>query len=238
MIRSLTWMLLMTPLSLHAQKPAESVTTHILTFAPASLPEAFLPYYRKAGAAAPFVASVGTLGLPIPYTGPRVFDLYGSKDNLEKSKTPVASATLPEKCDLVLVICTRAPEDKISLAAYNLDSGDLKPGDYRIFNFSKSLISLTLDGQNVELPAGKDTYVRDAKWHDQPTAFPLQISTITEGKSKRAYSSYWEHYPTRRNLLFLFDGDHPSRPINLTSFDAETVPQNNAPGGTSKRPKP
>lgn len=239
MIRSLALMLLMTPLALHAQKAAPSITTHILTFAPASLPEAFQPYYQKAGAAEPFVASVGTLGLPTPYTGPREFAIHGSKEDLEKSGPPVATVTLPKKCDLVLIVCTRAADDKVSLAAYNLDSQDLKPGNYRIFNFSKSLVSITLGEQILELAADKDIYVRDPKWHEQPMAFPLQIATITDGKTKRAYSSFWEHYPTRRNLMFLFDGSEPSAPITFATFDAETVPKKAAAGkGSSKRSKP
>lgn len=238
MIRSLALILLMTPLALHAEKSSPSVTTHFLTFAPASLPKELQPYYRNAGAAEPFAASASTLGVPILYTGPREFALHGSKEDLEKSSPPVATVTLPEKCDLVLIVCSRAADDKISLAAYNLDSGDLKPGDYRIFNFSKTLVSITLGEQTFELAADKDIYVRDPKWHEQPMAFPLQIATVTDGKAKQAYSSFLEHFPTRRNLMFLFDGNEQSGPITFVTFDAETVPRKAAAGkGSSTRRK-
>lgn len=225
MIRSFVLVLLMTPLTLLAQKAAPAVTTHILTFAPVSLPEGFQPFYQKAGAAEPFIASVGTLGLPIPYTGPREFVLHGSKEEFEKSSPPLATVTLPEKCDLVLLVFSHSADGKFSLAAYNLDSADLKPGSYRIFNFSHSLVAITLGEQTLELAADKDTYLRDPSWLEKPMALPLQISTLTEGKAKRAYSSYWEHFPTRRNLMFLFDGSEPSSPITFTTFDAETVPK-------------
>lgn len=230
-IHSIALTFLMSSFALHAHAQSSSVSTHILTFAPASLPEGFLPYYQKSGAAEPFVASVGTLGLPTPYSGPSEFALYGSKDELDaKSKPPIATVTLPEKCDLVLLVCTRDAEEKTSLVAYNIDSEDLKPGNYRIFNFSKSTVSITLDKQTIEIAPDKDAYVRDPKWHDQPTAFPLQIATIANGKTKRAYSSFWEHFPTRRNLMFLFDGSGPSEPITFATFDAESVPKKKARG--------
>ncbi len=217
MIRSLALTLLMTPL---VQGQSSSISTHILTFAPAKLPEGFQSYFVTEGRLEPFAASAATLGLPIPYNGPREFTLYLSKTD---SKSQVASVTLPEKCDHVLIICTPTTDEKVSLAAYKIDSSDFKAGDYRVFNFSKSSVSMNLGDQTIELAPEKDGTVRDSKWANDDIALPVKIATVLDGKNRPVYSSFREHSPKDRTLMFLFDGTHPSRPITFTTFNAETV---------------
>ena len=245
MIRSLTLMLLMTPLALHAQRPSPAVSTHILTFAPTGLPEAFQTYYRTVGSIELFTASVGTLGPPSPYAGPQDFALYASEDDAKASakrkpaNPPVATVTLPEKCDLVLLVCNRSADDKVNLTASNLDSKDLKSGDYRIFNFSKSAVSMNVGDQTLTLEPGKDSIVRDSKWHDDIISLPIKIAIVTDDKSRSVYSSFREHSPQDRTLMFLFDGSHPSRPITFATFNAEAAAAQPASGKeSSKRRKP
>jgi len=242
MIRSLTLMLLMTPLALHAQRTSPAVSTHILTFAPTGLPEAFQTYYQTAGNIELFTATVGTLGLPTPYTGPQDFALYASEDDAKSAakrksaNPPVATVTLPEKCDLVLLVCNRSDDDKVNLTASNLDSKDLKPGDYRVFNFSKIAVSMNMGDQTLTLEPGKDSVVRDSNWHKETLSMPLKIATVTDGKSRSVYSSFREHSPQDRTLMFLFDGSHPSRPITFATFNAEAAAGGPASGkGSSKR---
>jgi len=230
MIRSIALLLMMAPLALHAQSPPPVISTSIVTFAPASLPGGFQTYYRTAEGVELFTASAGTLGLPSPYTGPQIFALYGSKADLEppapgqKPKPPVASVTLPNNCDLVLILCTRTADNKVGLVAYNLDSRDLKSGDYRVFNFSKSPVSMIMGDQRFALNPGKDNIVRDSKWHGETIALPIKIATVADGKAKSVYSSFREHYSQSRTLMFLFNGSHPSRPITFATFNADTPP--------------
>lgn len=240
MIRSIALLLLMTSLALQAQSPPPVISTNILTFAPASLPGSFQTYYRTAESVELFTASAGTLGLPTPYIGPQVFALYGSKADLEppapgqKPKPPIATVTLPKNCDIVLILCTRTADDKVGLVAYNLDSRELKMGDYRVFNFSKSPISMIMGDQRFALNPGKDSIVRDSKWHGETLALPIKIATVTDGKAKSVYSSFREHYSQSRTLMFLFDGSHPSRPITFATFNAEMPPPvATSPGGAT-----
>ncbi len=236
MIWSVVISLLMAPLVLFAQSPPPVISTHILTFAPASLPGGFQTYFRTAASVELFTASAGTLGLPAPYIGPQVFALYGSKADLEppapgeKPKPPIATVTLPNNCDLVLILCTRTADDKVGLVAYNLDSRELKSGDYRVFNFSKTPVSMIMGDQRFALNSGKDSIVRDSKWHDESIALPIKIATVADGKAKSVYSSFREHYPQGRTLMFLFDGSHPSRPITFATFNADTPPPKPATG--------
>ncbi len=241
MIRSIALTLLMTPLVLHAQSSSPSVSTHILTFAPAKLPEGFQACFRTAGNNEPFAASAGTLGLPVPYNGPREFALYRSQaePGSPAGKTPLATVTLPGKCDLVLIVCTPSADEKVSLAAYDLDSRDLKSGDYRVFNFSKSNISMNMGDQSLELAPDKDAIVRDPKWQTEAIALPVKIATVIDGKTRPVYSSFREHSPKERTLMFLFDGTHPSRPITFTTFNAEAAAAKSiTEKNTSTRRKP
>ncbi len=227
MIRFIACLLVATSLTLTAQTKPPAIAAHILTYAPAGLPESSQMFYRTGAEIGLFRASAGTLGLPIEYNGPQTFALYASKADMEpppegqKPKPPAASVTLPANADVVLILCTRTTEDKIGLVAYDISSGNLKPGDYRIFNFSKSQTSIILGDQRLALAPGKDSLVRDSKWNTEIIAMPIKIATITDGKPKMVYSSFREHYPQRRNLMFLFDGRHPSRPITFVTFNAD-----------------
>jgi hypothetical protein len=239
MFRSLIVLGLLLPLALHGQSQPPPITTRILTYAPAGLPASFQTYFRTGQAVELFTASAGTLGLPIEYTGPQTFALYASKADMlpvpegQKPKPPVATVTLPLNCDVVLLLCTRTAGEKVGLVAYNITSNDLKPGDYRVFNFSKSQTSMILGEQRFALAPGKDSMVRDSAWHGEVVAFPIKIATIVDGKPKTAYSSIQEHYPQRRNLMFLFDGHHPSRPITFVTFNADLPPPKPAATGSS-----
>lgn len=204
----------------------ETVTTRIFTYAPAGLPESFEAYYRSGQNIERFLASAGTLGLPIAYTGPPVFSLFSSKADFapEDGKPPappLATATLPADSDCVLLVCTRNADGKTGLIAYDIRSDELKPGDYRVFNFSKTPVSIMIGSQRLSLTPGKDAFARDAKWHSETLAFPLQIATHENGKSTLVFSTFWEHYPQRRSLLFLFDGKHASEPIIFANFSAD-----------------
>jgi hypothetical protein len=245
MFRSIAFLILLMPLALQVQGSSARISTHILTISPAGLPETIHPHFRTASGIEPFATSGGPLDLPTPYSGPQEFSLYRSKEDAEaaaggkKSIVPVATISLPEKSDLILLICNRDAEDKLSLSAYSLDSKDLKPGDYRVFNFSKSTISMNLGDQSLELASKKDQILVDPKWHTETLALPLKISTIIHGKTRQVYSSLREHSPQDRTLVFLFDGSHPSRPITFTTFSADAAVTAGGSGkGTSKRSKP
>ncbi len=242
MTRALAVLLLVIPLPLQAQNQVPKFSTRILTYAPAGLPESPPLFYKSGADIELFRASAGTLGLPIEYTGPQTLALYSSKADFapppegQKTKPPIASVNLPANADVVLVLCTRTAGNKIGLVAYDISSGNLKPGDYRIFNFSKAQTSLILGDQRLALAPGKDSLVRDSKWNTEIIAMPIKIATITDGKPKMVYSSFREHYPQRRNLMFLFDGRHPSRPITFVTFNADLQPRPAAANAAASGP--
>ena len=226
MFRLLVFSLLLCPWIAAQGQPA-LITTRLLTYAPGGLPPSFVGFYRTGQKVEPFNASSGTLGLAVDYVGPAVFELRASVADFtpppegQKPKPPLAFVTLPANADNVLLLCSSQADGKLRLTAYDISSGQLKAGDYRAFNFSKSPLSVILGDNRFALAPGKDTFIKDSKFHEKPMAFPMQIATVADGKAKKVFSSFWEHYPARRNLLFFFDGNHPSEPITFANFSAD-----------------
>lgn len=214
----------------HGQSPAV-IKTNLLTYAPAGLPADFKAFYQTADVVSEFVASAGSLGTPVLYTGSQSFVIRSSKEEFSlpedelKQKPPLASITLPPNADTVLLICVAGEAGKTRLIAYDVSSKTLARGSYRVFNFSSKPLSVILGEQRFTVSPRKDKSVSDPGWQKETLALPLQIATITGSKAKLVYSNFWEHYPQRRSLMFLFDGHHVSDPVIFSSFDVDTPPK-------------
>ncbi len=229
MIRILASLIFALATRVPAQAPP-TISTRILTYAPAGLPDGMTACFRNGKELELFRASAGTLGLPLLYTGPDPLILYPGKEDFIPNPgggpppAPLAAIDLPDDADMILILCTRSETDKVAFAAYDISSGNLKSGEYLIFNFSRSSVSLVLGEQRVGLRPRGHTTVRDGKWRDETLALPLKIAILENEKPKLVYSNFWEHYPQRRNLMFLFNGRHPSQPVTFVAFNAEPPP--------------
>ena len=106
-----------------------------------------------------------------------------------------------------------------------VSSDTLRRGSYRVFNFSTKPLSIILGDQRFTVSPRSYKSLDDPSWHKETLALPMQIATITDNKAKLVYSNFWEHYPQRRRLLFLFDGHHVSDPVIFSSFDVDTPPK-------------
>ncbi|MEO5715305.1 MAG: hypothetical protein ABIT37_17640 [Luteolibacter sp.] len=207
------------------------IKTNLLTYSPAGLPADFKAFYRTADVILEFTASAGNLGTPILYTGPQNFLIRSSKEEFSlpedqlKLKVPLASVTLPPNADTVLLICVADEAGKARLLAYDVSSESLTRGSYRVFNFSSKSLSVILGEQRFTVAPRSDKSVSDPSWHKETLALTLQIATITDDKATLVYSNFWEHYPQRRSLLFLFDGHHVSDPVIFSSFDVDSPPK-------------
>ena len=212
------------------QQPAV-IRTNLLTYAPAGLPADFTAFFRTENQVYAFSASAGNLGAPVLYTGPQQFVIRSSKEEFAlpadqlKDKPPLASINLPPKAETVLLICVADAARKTRLIAYDVSSETLTRGSYRVFNFSSKPLSVILGDQRFTVAPRSDKSVSDPNWHKETLALTLQIATITDDKAKLVYSNFWEHYPQRRSLMFLFDGHHVSDPIIFSSFDVDTQPK-------------
>lgn len=214
----------------HGQSPAV-IKTHLLTYAPAGLPADFKAFFRTPEAVLEFTASAGSLGTPVLYTGPQNFVIRSTKEEFFlpedqlKQNPPLASITLPPNAETVLLLCVAGEAGKTRLIAYDVSSATLSRGSYRVFNFSSKSLSVILGEQRFTLSPRSDKSVSDPGWQNESAALTLQIATITDNKAKLVYSNFWEHYPQRRSLMFLFDGHHVSDPVIFSSFDVDTPPK-------------
>lgn len=229
--KSLSVTLVLGCASLSAQRP-QAVKTNILTFAPGGMPEDFTAFYQTGEEIYSFRASSSSLGIPVRYEGPQTFALFKSEADFaprkkgDKPPEPLATLQLPAGADNVLILAIGEEDgDRIRLVGYDISSTSLKEGDYRIFNFSTQPLLMQLGDQKIGIKPGEDLMVKDSKWQKEVMALPLQIAVSEEGKAKVVYSAYWEHYPQRRSLMFLFNGRHPSTPIVFSSFNALEGPK-------------
>ncbi|MGE9268242.1 MAG: hypothetical protein ACQKBY_09095 [Verrucomicrobiales bacterium] len=213
-------------LALQAQQSG-GVKCYLLTYAPSGLPNDFQAFYRSGEEINPFRSSQSSLGVPVLYQGPRRFVLRASEADFappaegEAPKPPLAFVDLPAGANNVLILALPKGETEgVRLVAYDLSTDELKKGDYRAFNFSNQAIAVKMGKQQFALKPGQDRFVKDGSWGSEAKALPLQVAISEGGKAKLVYSSYWEHYPQRRSLLFFFNGHHRTAPIVFSSFNA------------------
>lgn len=211
--------LLLAILAGHAPGQAPPHKTRILTL---SLDQTIEDvFFINDGQVQPFHAERGGLGAPVAYSGPRGFVLRATAAEFSApppAPPPLASVLLPSNSNLVLLVGGRAANGKIRLAAYDLSSSGFRAGDYRVFNFSEKAVSVILGKLRFALTPGTDRIVSDASWQAAATDVPIQMAHIENGKPRRVYSSVWGHQPVKRNLVFLFNGSHHTRPVSIRRF--------------------
>ncbi len=178
-------------------------------------------FFMNAGKVEPFVTDRSGLGSPFDYAGTRQFVLRASADEFAAKPpvpAPLASVLLPEQAKLVLLVTAHMPDNKLKLTAYDVSSGAFGPGDYRVFNFSEKTVSLILGRAKLALKPNEEKIVSDAALQDKALDVVVQIAQVENGALKRVYASAWGHQPVKRNFVFLFNGNHPTRPIAIRRF--------------------
>ena len=177
-------------------------------------------FYFDGVAAQPFQANITGISQPLRYKGPERFALRANAADFTLKPPlppPAASVLLPLNCQRVLITCVKSGDEPLRLVAYDISTNN-RAGDYRFFNFSKQTLSLILGEKRFALAPGKDTSVTDAAWSGNVMDIPIQAAAVQGNKPKLVYSSIWGHRPGRRNFIFMFDGRHPTKPINFCRF--------------------
>jgi len=176
-------------------------------------------FYHDGTAPRPFPSNTMEASNPHPYHGPQQLVLFANPEEFDAKPAPepVASVLLPAKAARVLLACLKSADHPLRIIAYDI-STNTQSGDYRFFNFSKQEVALTFEGHKQSLGQEKDASFSDPRWCKDVLDLKIEISTSGEGTPKIAYSSVWGHRPGRVNLIFLLDGNHPSRPIQILRF--------------------
>jgi hypothetical protein len=205
------------------QQP-EVIKTQLVTVA-LNIKETTL-FYRTGEEVKEFTAGMNGLGEPFLYVGPRRFILHTSKAAFEpvkegeKPPVPAAFVDLPERSARVLLVCVPMPDKSLRLIAYDIAKNSMKDGDYKVFNFSKSNLSMILGEKSFVVPTSKDVQVSDNSWQAGVLDLQCKIGIIQpDNKSVNpAYSSVWGHRPIRRNMVFIFDGVRSDKTVQVRRF--------------------
>jgi hypothetical protein len=200
-----------------AQEP-KSVDTELLTIALDETVNGL--FYLNDKTVEPFQANLTGLSQPMHYKGPQRFSVRANAADFSAKPplpSPVASTLLPLNCKRVLLVCIKSVDKPLHLVAYDISTKN-KAGDYRFFNFSSKTLSLILSDKRFAVAPGKDVSVSNAAWRDAVLDLPVQVAASENNKPKLVYSSIWGHRPGRRNFVFMFNGHHPSKPINFCRF--------------------
>lgn len=215
--------------SAFGQQP-EVIKTQLVTVA-LNLHDTTL-YYRTGEEIKEFTAGMNGLGDPFPYLGPRRFILHTSKEAFEpvkegqKPPVPAAFVDLPERSSRVLLVCVPMPDKTLRLIAYDIAKNSMKDGDYKVFNFSKSNLSIILGEKSFIVPTSKDVQVSDNSWQQGVIDLQCKIGIIQpDNKSAQpAYTSVWGHRPIRRNMIFIFDGVRSDKTVQVRRFYDIIIP--------------
>lgn len=168
-----------------------------------------------------FQANPTGLGEPLKYKGPPKFMLRTSEAEFALKPPlpdPHAWVNLPLNSDRVLVGCLKSGNAPLKLIAYDIGRARIGVGEYRFFNFSRSVVSVIFGEKKFAVKPGEDTLVSDPSWKQEIGEIDLEMAIVKDGKAKRVYSSQWGNRPGRRNYVFMFDGPQEYKPIKICRF--------------------
>lgn len=168
-----------------------------------------------------FQANPTGLGEPLKYEGTRRFMVRTSAAEFALKPplpAPHAWVDLPLDSDRVLLACLKSGEAPVKLIAYDIGKARIGAGDYRFFNFSRSVISVIFGGKKFAVKPGEDNLASDAAWQKEVGEIDLAMAIMKDNKPKPVYSSQWGNRPGRRNYIFMFDGPQEYKPIRICRF--------------------
>lgn len=178
-------------------------------------------YFHNGKDIAIFQANPTGLGEPLRYKGPRRFMLRTSEAEFSMKPplpAPHAWVDLPLNSDHVLLACLKSGDAPVRMVAYDIGKARIGAGQYRFFNFSRSVVSVIFGPRKFAVKPGEDTLVSDASWKSDVGEIDLAMAIMNDGKPKPVYSSQWGNRPGRRNYVFLFDGPQEYKPIRICRF--------------------
>jgi hypothetical protein len=231
MIRKIVLLLGILASSLYAQN---EVKVQIVTFALGAPPGGFKAFFKNGQEIQPFGANGNGLGAPVAYTGPRRFIIRESEESFapppagQQAPPPMALVDIPEGTDNVLLLAVAAGQGKIRLLAYDVSSKALQGGDYRVFNFSNSALELNLGKKKLTLRPAQNEMLTDASFRDPNTKVMEFVVYKYNGNVRNpepVKRSLWEHWNTRRIVMFLFDGKHKGEAFGMMTMNVEPIIQ-------------
>lgn len=218
MVRKILSMILgLLPLPAFSQETI--VNTEIVTIALDDSADGL--YFHNGRSVSLFQANPTGLGEPLKYKGLRRFVLRTSEAEFSMKPPlppPHAWVDLPLDSDRVLLACLKSGSAPMKLVAYDIGRARIGAGEYRFFNFSRSVISVIFGEKKFAVKPGQDTLIADASWKQEVGEIDTAMAIMKDGRAKPVYSSQWGNRPGRRNYIFMFDGPQEYKPIRICRF--------------------
>ncbi len=168
-----------------------------------------------------FQANPTGLGEPLKYKGTQKFMLRTSAAEFSMEPplpAPHAWVNLPMNSERVLLACLKIGDSPVRIVAYDIGKARIGAGQYRFFNFSRTMIPVILGDKKFSVKPGKDALVSDPAWKDEVMEIDVMMAIMKDNKAKPVYSSQWGNRPGRRNYIFMFDGPQEYNPIRICRY--------------------
>lgn len=168
-----------------------------------------------------FQANPTGLGEPLKYKGPQTFMLRTSAEEFSMElplPAPHAWVNLPMNSERVLLACLKTGDSPVKIVAYDIGKARIGAGQYRFFNFSRTMIPVIFGDRKFSVTPGKDALVSDPAWKDEVMEIDVMMAIMKNNKAKPVYSSQWGNRPGRRNYIFMFDGPQEYNPIRICRY--------------------
>ena len=168
-----------------------------------------------------FQANPTGLGEPLKYKGPPRLMLRTSEAEFALKPplpAPHAWVDLPTDSGRVLLACLKSGDAPLRVIAYDIGKARIGAGEYRFFNFSRSVVSAIFGEKKFAVKPGEDTLVSDASWQKEVGEIDMVMAIMKDGRAKPVYSSQWGNRPGRRNYIFVFDGPQEYKPLRICRF--------------------
>ena len=178
-------------------------------------------YFHNGKDISSFQANPTGLGEPLKYKGPQKFMLRTSAAEFSMEPplpAPHAWVNLPKNSERVLLACLKTDDSPVKIVAYDIGKARIGAGQYRFFNFSRTMIPVIFGDKKFSVQPGKDTLVSDPAWKDKVMEIDVMMAIMKDNKAKPVYSSQWGNRPGRRNYIFMFDGPQEYNPIRICRY--------------------
>lgn len=206
-------------LAVPAFSQEKSVSTEIVTIALDGSVSGL--FFHNGKDISSFQANPTGLGEPLKYKGPQKFMLRTSEAEFSMEPplpAPHAWVNLPMNSERVLLACLKSGDAPVKMMAYDIGKARIGAGEYRFFNFSRSVIPVIFGDRKFSVKPGQNTLVSSAAWKDKVTEIDVVMAIMKGNKAKPVYSSQWGNRPGRRNYIFMFEGPQEYNPIRICRY--------------------
>lgn len=180
-------------------------------------------YFQSEGKVQTLNFGMAGLGLPVSYRGPVDLALCLSREKAEielppeSKELPPADHRIPlhPSADRILILGHKLEGREAFFRVVPLPTQTFRPGEFLLFNLSRHTLRIRLGTDILSLDPGRRSFLQPAPPSGEDPDLDVRIVTELESELKLVYSSVIAYHPTKRTLIFFFNGHHPSIPLQL-----------------------